>query len=128
VDQNSFVRSLVRLERDMQMLPPFTISLLVPAFHPVLDVVVLGSIVFEFKAGGEVAATHNSVVSSTGTYKSSSDFVRAAFEILLLVWNTTQLVREVQQIIKDRLKYLMDIFNWLDLASIAAVYFGACMC
>jgi hypothetical protein len=52
----------------MKLLPPYTISLLLPAFHPVLDVVVLSTLTFHFHAGGEVALSHESVVLSTGMY------------------------------------------------------------
>ena len=82
----------------MKLLPPYTISLLLPAFHPVLDVVVLSTLTFDFLAGGEVAPKHESVVLSTGMYKTTSDSVRAAFEVLLLLWTTAQLVREARDI------------------------------
>jgi hypothetical protein len=112
----------------MTLLPPYTISLLLPAFHPVLDVVVLGIMTFDFRAGGEVTAAHQSVVMSTGMYKDTGDFVRAGFEVVLLVWTTLQLVREIRDICSISLvEYLKNLFNWLDLGSIAAVYFGACM-
>ena len=82
----------------MKLLPPYTVSLLLPSFHPVLDVVVLGTISFEFRAGGELAASQQSVVLSTGMYKTTGDFVRAGFEVLLLLWTTAQLVREMRDI------------------------------
>ena len=63
----------------------------------------------------------------TGMYKTSSDIVRAVFEVLLLLWTTWQLVREMREIVRDKLAYLQNMFNWLDLGSIATVYFGACL-
>ena len=87
----------------MTLLPPYTISLLLPAFHPVLDVIVLGSITFEFRGGGEVASRHESVVLSTGMYKTTGDFVRAGFEVLLLLWTTVQLGREMKDIASSSL-------------------------
>jgi hypothetical protein len=122
-------RSLAKLEQDMKLLPPYSITLLLPAFHPVLDVVVLGRVIFDFRAGGEVVVGHESLVSSTGMYKSTSDFVRAGFEGLLLLWTTVQLARELRDMWNGgALQYLQNMFNWLDLGSIAAVYFGACLC
>lgn len=112
----------------MKLLPPYSITLLLPAFHPVLDVVVLGRMTFDFRAGGEVAASYESLVSSTGMYKTTSDFVRAGFEVLLLLWTTLQLIRELKEIVSvSAMEYLQNMFNWLDLGSIAAVYFGACL-
>lgn len=112
----------------MKLLPPYSITLLLPAFHPVLDVVVLGRMTFDFRAGGEVAASYESLVSSTGMYKTTSDFVRAGFEVLLLLWTTLQLTRELKEIVSvSAMEYLQNMFNWLDLGSIAAVYFGACL-
>jgi hypothetical protein len=119
---------MTRLEADMMLLPPYTVSLLLPSFHPVLDVLVLGMITFEFRAGGEVTASHNSVVMSTGMYQTTGDFVRAGFEVALLVWTTVQLVREIRDILSISLvEYFKNLFNWLDLGSIAAIYFGACL-
>ena len=82
----------------MKLLPPYSVSVLLPAFHPVLDVVVLGSITFDFRAGGEVVTVHDSVVLSTGMYKTMSDYVRAGFEVQLLLWTSVQLIREIKEI------------------------------
>jgi hypothetical protein len=112
----------------MALLPPYSITLLLPAFHPVLDVVVLGRVTFDFRAGGEIVVEQESLVTSTGIYKSTSDFVRAGFEVLLLLWTTAQLARELRDMWSGGVfEYLQNVYNWLDLGSIAVVYIGACL-